>query len=59
MDRTTAPPEVRSSGSRAPDHSERKPYHRPELASYGDVFAVTHGGPLGPVDFQEGSRPVA
>jgi len=36
---------------------ERKPYHSPELTSYGALFSVTQGLGVAPSDLGHGSNP--
>jgi hypothetical protein len=38
---------TRDGAQRAGEASGRKPYRRPTLVRYGDVAALTRGGPVG------------
>lgn len=55
MEHKTKRPETQPAANEQPGSPQRKPYHPPELTSYGDLAAVTQGLGADAVDGETGS----
>ena len=58
MEHKTKPQETQPAANERPGSPERKPYHAPELASYGDLGTVTQGQGGDAIDAGLGSEDV-
>lgn len=58
MEHPTKKAESEPGANGQPDSPERKPYHPPELTSYGDLATVTRGAGLKSEDAAVGSNVV-
>lgn len=50
MEHKTRTPEAKPAVNQPPDAPARRPYHAPELTSYGDLCSMTQGGSGKPND---------